>query len=123
MSKRKEKRLSALAFLIAKGVSENELNHYQCTDISFQELKELEKRFDFACWIKAHLHNLQACSSYEKDLSLPDAMGTVVLSSLTPNERSREDVLDLLDALGVENSESFLVAYEELHGVYWESNP
>lgn len=120
MSKNREKKLSALGLTIAKSVYSEDMP--KCTDININELIELEKKgFDFFVWVKAYLHCLNACGTYDKKMSLVEAVATVTLSGLIPYGRSREEVVELLDVIGVENTTIFLENYESLHNVRWFS--
>ena len=113
MSKNKEKKMSALGLIIAKATYSDDM--LACSEISFGELRELEKRFDFFVWVKAYMHQLSADRNYEEFLSLSDAIGIVMLSALTPQKQNRESVLELLSAIGIIDNELFLIEYEELH--------
>ena len=120
MTKKKEKQVSQIALLIANSVRDNDML-YQCENISIDELRSLEKRFDFIVFVKAYLHCLNGDRNYDKTLSLEDAIATIMLSALTPNGRSREGVLELLTTLKISDAAAFLDDYESLHGVYWEA--
>ena len=121
MTKKKEKQFSSLALLIANSVRGDDDVLYQCENISINELRDLEKRFDFIVFVKAYLHCLNGDRNYDKTLSLEDAIATVMLSALTPKGRSREGVLELLETLKVSDAAAFLDDYETRHGVYWEA--
>ena len=121
MTKKREKKLSTIGFLIAKAIRENDDVQFGCTDISIDELRELEKQFRFTVFVKAYLHNLNASRNYSDTLTLTDAVATITLSWLTPSKRSREDVIDLLKTIGVGNPSKWLEGYEALHDVVWFS--
>ena len=120
MTKKREKQVSQVALLIANSVRDNDML-YQCENISIDELRSLEKRFDFIVFVKAYLHCLNGDRNYDKTLSLEDAIATIMLSALTPNGRSREGVFELLETLKVSDAAAFLNDYESLHGVYWKA--
>ena len=120
MTKKREKQVSQIALLIAKAFRENDLP-YKFENISINELRDLEKRFDFIVFVKAYIHCLNSDRNYEKTLSLTDAIATIMLSGLIPNGRSREDVLELLSILNVSNAAAFLDDYESLHDGYWKA--
>jgi hypothetical protein len=120
MTKRREKRLSTLGMLVAKSIIANDLP-YQIKEISFDEMKQLESRFDFSVFVKAYMHHLLACRDYDNTLSLKGAMAIICLAGIPNGKRSRESVLELLDMLKIENLDKWLTEYEQIHDAYWVS--
>ncbi len=71
--------------------------------------------------MKAYQHILESGQTSEI-LTLTQTRATVLLSVLTPNKRLRRYLLELLDLMvhGSEDSDVFLLKYEQRHGVHWE---
>lgn len=122
MSSKREKRLSALGLVVARGILENDL-HFPVNEISFEEMQQLQGRFDWIVFCKAYQSLILADRDYDEMLTLKDALGIVTLDVLSDakHKRSRESVLELLNTLGIKDSETFLINYETIKDAYWVS--
>lgn len=120
--KAKEAKLSALGLIVARGILENDL-HFPVNEILFEEMQQLENRFDWIVFCKAYQSMILADRHYDVQLTLKDAIGIVTLDVLASakHKRSRESVLELLATLGVSNPDGFLTEYETIKDSYWVS--